>query len=188
MSPEYGAMRVDIINKTVCNVDLNITQAVRNPKIRLSIYELIGKRITWKVIDVAYKTCDLARLARSNAIMNAATTLVRKYTNLSLVCPLPAGKYVIRNMKVSNDLIPLRLFYKPNNVMVLDCYFTAEKSTGKTVFFANATAMAKILKTKKWNNAFNPSDLIDSKYKWNKIWIKVVDATQDCFYWYHELG
>lgn len=52
------------------------------------------------------------------------------------------------NLKVSNELVPLQLFYKPNSVMALDCHYTAKKSSDKTIVFVNGTAKARIVKTK----------------------------------------
>lgn len=153
MSPDYGTMKVEVINNIVF-IDTNITQAIKNPQFYMSLNEQTGNRITRRIVKISMKTCDVGRLAETNPFINVIAIIVRKHTNLPFVCPLPAGRYFVRNLTVSSDFVPLRLFYKPNSVIVLDGYYTAEKSTGRTVTFLKAIIKAKILKKKIWNNWF----------------------------------
>ncbi|CAD7087242.1 unnamed protein product [Hermetia illucens] len=140
MSPDYGTMKVEVINNIVF-IDTNITQAIKNPQFYMSLNEQTGNRITRRIVKISMKTCDVGRLAETNPFINVIAIIVRKHTNLPFVCPLPAGRYFVRNLTVSSDFVPLRLFYKPNSVIVLDGYYTAEKSTGRTTKF-NVTMRA----------------------------------------------
>lgn len=148
ITPGYGAANVTVKNRKTWDCNLTFSQDLENPEMHIDIYGLVDKRFSRRFFKVSFKTCNLHRILGTSPFLRVTANMLKERSNMSLECPMPAGKYYMRNMGLETDLIPLALFYTPNSTDIVDVLLTAEKDKDRKVTVLHTLMETKILKMK----------------------------------------
>lgn len=148
ITPEFGAANLTAKNDMTWDFNFTLSQNLQNPEMHIDVYELLDSQFSRRFFKISLKICDLNRMIKASPFLRVAAIMLKERTNLRLECPLAAGHYYMRNVELKMDLIPLRLFYRPNTTDIINVVLTTEKIKGRKVKATHTFMEAKIIKAK----------------------------------------
>lgn len=143
---EYVKINMAWINESGVMMYVDILQSCVNPtwNIEISKYNSIHGS-TMMMFNTTSRTCDLERFSIQNPFTKAFKVVAYQMTNFSLICPLPAGRYMVsaRTNKIRN-FFPLRLFHQPNTIIGVHMRFFDQVPKGNFTFWAETLFIGRV--------------------------------------------
>lgn len=124
---------------------IDILQSCVNPTWTIGLSKHNNIRGSTIMFNASSRTCDLERFSIRNQFAKAFKAVAYQMTNFSLICPLPAGRYMIGpRMDRIKSIFPLRLFYQPNTITSIHMRFYDQVPTGNFTFWAELLFIGQV--------------------------------------------
>ncbi|CAD7093382.1 unnamed protein product [Hermetia illucens] len=124
----YVNINITFSNESFLFADVSTLRSISNPLWNLDASRWNFGKETKVFANWTLRACDISRFAYRNPFVNAFRSLISSMSNMSLACPFPANKFLVAvEYKLLQQALPLRLFYKPGTVFILNHRFLDNK-------------------------------------------------------------
>ncbi|XP_037924502.1 uncharacterized protein LOC119660168 [Hermetia illucens] len=142
---EYVKINTAWINESGIMMYIDILQSCVNPTWTIGLSKHNNIRGSTIMFNASSRTCDLERFSIRNQFAKAFKAVAYQMTNFSLICPLPAGRYMIGpRMDRIKNIFPLRLFYQPNTITSIHMRFYDQVPKGNFTFWAELLFIGQV--------------------------------------------
>ncbi|XP_035893396.1 uncharacterized protein LOC118503807 [Anopheles stephensi] len=113
--------RLSLANQTF-DCDIELFRPIKELKLVVSYYT-VAMNVPTALLKRSLDVCFFIRNPKSDRLVNSVYNYVRKHTNIPLRCPLAAGNYYLRNLRLGDVPVPAFL---PESEFILEEIFRSE--------------------------------------------------------------
>lgn len=116
----YGTVEETVFNATLIELNIGLYKIVKIPRFILEIFTWAPNEGIRVFFNGSYRMCDFRRFEGMGPFGAAAFKAVHTFSNLTLTCPVPPNMYYATiKADFLSRVAPIRLFYQPNRVLVI---------------------------------------------------------------------
>ncbi|XP_037923169.1 uncharacterized protein LOC119659253 isoform X2 [Hermetia illucens] len=127
------------LNETFAEGKIDLFQTLVNPTLGIELTRWGLVESSTNLFNSSILICEIERMSRVNLFTKVFGEVVKKMTNFTLTCPLPAGVYFVRlGVDDLKRIFPLRLLYRENTFLTALAQFYEQKQKGDYTLFGQA--------------------------------------------------